>query len=113
MSHLKKSNPRGWYRNLKMLMKVDSRNDKPEVESIKHMSPSAQAEVIADSFAKVSQEYLPIDRSKIELPELQEDDILKIGSEEVLEVLRSLKLNKAAPKSDVPARILKRFAEQL
>ena len=63
VSHLKKSNPRGWYRNLEMLLRVDNRSDTPEVESIKHLSDSEQAEAIADSFA-ISNEYKkPIDRS--------------------------------------------------
>ena len=113
VSHLKKSNPRGWYRNLKMLLRVDNRSDTPEVESIKHLSDSEQAEAIADSFAKISNEYKPIDRSKILLPELSEADILRISNEEVLTVLRSLKTNKSAPQGDVPAKIYKRFAEKL
>ena len=87
-------NPRGWYRNLKMLLRVYNRNDMPEVDNIKHLTDSEQAEAIADSFAKISNEYKPIDRSKILLPELSEADILRISKEEVLTVLRSLKVNK-------------------
>ncbi len=113
VSHLKKANPRGWYRNLKMLLRVDSRNEVPQVENIKHLSDSEQADTIADSFAKISNEYKPIDRSKIPLPALSEADILRISSAEVLTVLRSLKINKAAPKGDIPAKIYKRFAEKL
>ena len=95
VSHLKKSNPRGWYRSLKMLLRIDNRNDMPEVESIKDLTDSEQAEAIADSFAKISNEYKPIDRSKILLPELREDDILRIRSEEVLAVLRVIFLLKS------------------
>ena len=96
-----------------MLLRVDSRNEVPQVENIKHLSDSEQADTIADSFAKISNEYKPIDRSKILLPALSEADILRISSAEVLTVLRSLKINKAAPKGDIPAKIYKRFAEKL
>ena len=96
-----------------MLLRVDNRNDIFEVESIKHLPDSEQAEAIADSFARISNEYKPIDRSKILLPELCEADILRISNEEVLAVLRSLKTNEAAPQGDVPAKIFKRFAEKL
>ena len=33
VSNLKRSNPRGWYRNVKMLLRVDNRNDVPEASS--------------------------------------------------------------------------------
>merc|ERR1712074_304418 len=88
------------YRSLKMLLRVDNRNDIPEVESIKHLPDSEQAEAIADSFARISYEYNPIDRSTILLPELCEADILRISNEEVLAVLRSLKTNEAAPEDE-------------
>ena len=113
VSHLKRSNPRGWYRNVKMLLRVDNRNDVPEVESIKHMTDTEQAEAIADSFAKINNEYKPIDRSRIILPTLSHADILRISNREVLEALRSLKINKSAPKGDIPAKIFKRFAVKL
>ena len=113
VSHLKKSNPRGWYRSLKMLLRVGNSSDVPEVESVKHMTDAEQAEAIADSFAKISNEYKPIDRSKIILPSLSHTDILRISNSEVLEALRSMKVNKSAPKGDIPAKIFKRFADQL
>ena len=44
---------------------------------------------------------------------LKDKDILKVSEKEVLEVLRNLKLNKAVPRNDVPAKTFKRFAELL
>ena len=79
----------------------------------KHLSDMEQAEAIADSFAKISNEYEPINRSKIELSEIAPDDILVVTDDEVLKILKGLKLNKAVPKNDVPAKVYKRFAEQL
>ena len=113
IGHLKRANPRGWYRNLKQLLRVDGKDDRPEVESIKNLSDSEQAEAIADAFAKISNEYQPINRAKIEQPFIRDEEILRISSEEVMQVLRTLKLNKSTPTNDVPAKIFKRFSEQL
>ena len=90
----------------------DSKDDKPSVEDIKHLSDAEQAEVIAESFSKVSNEYAPLDRSQIKLEEVKVEDYLDTDSE-VLEVLLALNTNKAVPKNDIPTKILKRFAVHL
>ena len=82
VSHLRTSNSRGWYRSLKELMKSGVRDERPECEQIKHMSDIEQAEAIADSFAKISNDYKPVDRSKLLLPVLNEEDYLKIASKQ-------------------------------
>ena len=72
-----------------------------------------QAEMIAESFAKISQEYEPLDRSAIKLPIPKEEDVLQVSESEVLEVLRSMDATKAVPKNDVSTKIFKTFSEQL
>ena len=79
-------------------MRTGTKSSSPEVESIKHLPDLEQAEAIADSFAKIRSEYEPINRSKIELPVISANDILVVSEKEVLEVLKSLKLNKACPR---------------
>ena len=113
MSHLRTSNSEGWYRSLKALMRSGGKDEKPECEQIKHLSDLEQAEAIADSFSKISNDYKPVDRSKFELPLLAEKDILRISETEVKHILKDLKLNKAVLKNDVPAKIYKRFSEYL
>ena len=55
---LKESNPRQWYSKLKRLCSYDQNKSDPIiVETIKHLSDKEQAELIADKFSKVSQEY--------------------------------------------------------
>ena len=110
---LKTSNPRQWYRSLKRLVGYDAKDDKPSVDDIKHLSNTEQAEFIAESFSKVSNEYAPLDRSQIKLEELNPDDYLDISASEVMEVLLALNANKAVPKNDIPTKILKRFAAHL
>ena len=101
---LKTSNPRQWYRSLKRIVGYDVRDDKPSVEDIKHLSDVDQAEFIAESFSKVSKEYAPLDRSRINLEEVKTDDYLDITDSEVLETLLSLNTNKSVPKMIYPRR---------
>ena len=64
-------------------------------------------------FAKISQEYEPLDRDAIKLPGVRQEDVLQVSESEVLEVLKSMDTSKAVPKNDVSTKIFKTFAEQL
>ena len=110
---LRTSNPRAWYRNMKQLTGYDAKEENPTVESIKHLSATEQAEHIAESFAKISQEYEPLNRSEIVLKKMDRSEFLKISASEVLDVLSSMDANKAVPRNDIPTKILKRFSSHL
>ena len=57
---MKSSEPKQWYSKLKRTSSVDqSKQDEVLVESISTKSDQEQAELIADEFAKVSNEYSP------------------------------------------------------
>ena len=60
VSKLRTSNQKLFYRNIKKITKMSTDNDKPEVEDIKSLPDSEQAEIIAESFAKISNEYDPL-----------------------------------------------------
>ena len=83
------------------------------MEDIKDYNDEEQAELIAESYAKISREYEPLDRSAINLPIIKEEDVLQVSESEVLEVLKSMDTNKAVPRNDVSTKIFKTFAEQL
>ena len=68
-------------------------NDTPEVEDLKSLPDMEQAEIIAESFSKVSNEYAPLDRSKIYLEEIKIDDYIKVTAKEVLDTLNALNAN--------------------
>ena len=93
-----------------MMLKYDQREDKPEVESLKHLSDVDQAEVIATKFQEVANEYKPLDAADVAIPPFSDDDILVITEAEVQTVLENLKLNKSERKNDIPAKVFKRFA---
>ena len=110
---LKTSNPRQWYRNLKKIAGYDAKEDKPTVEDIKSLSDSDQAEHIAESFSKISNEYAPLDRSVIQVEDVDRSDCLKTDSKEVFNTINSLNSNKAVPKNDIPTQVIKRFSSLL
>ena len=106
-------NPKSWYRQLKTITKISKSDDTPEVDDIKGHTDEEQAEMIAESFAKISKEYEPLDRSAIKLPILKDEDVLQVSEAEVLEVLKSMDTSKAVPRDDVSTKVFKMFAEQL
>ena len=77
------------------------------------MSDSEQVELIADKFAKVSNEYEVLDRKQIELQNYSIEDIPKITPGEVKLTLEELKLNKSERLNDIPAKIFKHFSNEL
>lgn len=113
VQHLKSANPRQWYRQLKKIMKYDEAEEKIEVDSIKHLSDHDQAEQISNNFAQISNEYDPLDRSAIDIPEFSNEEMPVISESDVREAMENLKTNKAERKSDVPAKIFKHFSKYL
>ena len=107
---LKTSNTNQWYSKLKRLCS-DEKTDDVQIESLKHLSVSEQAEAISDKFAKVSQEYKPIDKDEIKIPEYDKSSIPQFLPAQVVEKLRKLKVKKAVPPGDLPPVLLKTFAE--
>ena len=49
------------------------KTEKTECEEIREKTDQQQAELIADRFSAVSNEYSPIDESKINIPAVGED----------------------------------------
>ena len=84
-----------------------------EVENIKDHSDTEQMEKIADRFAEVSNLYEPLQRDKIDFPTFSVEDIPVISEQRVLEVLQNLNVSKSTRKSDIPAKILKRFSVRI
>ena len=69
--------------------------------------------MIADKFAKVSQQYERLKTDDVDVPQFSENDIPIVTTDDVIEVLSGLDTNKSNIQGDVPARIFKHFASQL
>ena len=111
---LKESNPRQWYSKLKRLCSYDQNKSDPIiVETIKHLSDKEQVELIADKFAKTSQEYDPLKKDDINIPDYDISSVPIILPSKVKSTLESIKINKSSPPGDVPPKLIKEFASEL
>merc|ERR1712079_931109 len=75
VKQLKSSNSKQWWTQIKKLVKMDNKDEKVEVEEIKHLSDEDQVNIIAQHFAKVSQEYEPLNKDDIKFPPFKSEDI--------------------------------------
>ena len=114
IQHLKNAKPKLWHRELKKLTSFDQHtSDEVIVEAIKDLPAQEQAELIANKFAEVSQEYDKLEDGDIDVPEFDIDDIPQVSEAEVIEALANMDTSKSDTKDDVPSKILKHFALQL
>ena len=111
---LKKSKPGQWHSKLKRLCSYDQKKAEPVVvESIKHLSDKDQAEAIADKFAKISQEYEPLNSDAINIPEFDEKSVPRFTPAQVQKHLQRVKTKKAVPPGDIPPLLIKKIAAYL
>ena len=86
------------------------KNEEIIVEEIKDLTDLEQAELIADEFSKVANEYKPLEADDIEIPSYSEEEIPQFEEKEVEQVLNELDTNKSNTNGDFPAKLLKNFA---
>ena len=111
---LKTSNVSQWFSKLKRLCSYDKIKTEPVVvDSIKHLDNQEQAEAITDKFAKVSQEYEPLQNSEIDIPDFDPEEIPVFKQEDVQKHLEKVKLKKAVPPGDLPPLLIRKFAKQI
>jgi hypothetical protein len=89
------------------------KTEKTECEEIREKTDQQQAELIADRFSAVSNEYSPIDESKINIPAVGEDLQVVFTPLKVLDQLLKLKTKKSTAPDDVPSTVIKEFAEYI
>ena len=114
ISKLRKSKPGKWYSELKKLTNFDKfKNEELVVESIKDLSAYEQAELIADKFSEVANEYDRLQTEDIDVPNFQEKEIPQFSEKEVEKILKEIDTNKSNVKGDIPADLLKLFSDKL
>ena len=92
VSDLKHSNPGQWYSKLKRMSSYDQlKCEQVNVEDISDFTDIEQAEMIAENFSKISNEYDPIDPTKIVLNEAND---------------KKIQTNTSTVKGDIPAKII-------
>ena len=113
VNDLKLTNPSKWYEMAKKIGAVNNSNDKElKVESLTGLGDAECAERIAQHFASVSQEYLPIDVSALPtfLPAPKPP---QVGELEVFERLKKLRKTKSTQPIDLPYKLRKEFSPEL
>ena len=114
VNDLKDSDPGQWYSKLKRMTSYDQlKSEQVNVLNICDLSKVEQAETIADNFAKISNEYEPIDPSKIQMNPKNDEPLPALEDYQVYEYLRKIKTNTSTAKGDIPAKIIKEFAPEL
>ena len=75
ISDLRTKNPSKWYSSLKRISAYDQRSEKVVIQEINHKDDQQQAEIIADYFSSIPNEYEPLKAEDIQIPEFSEDQI--------------------------------------
>ena len=87
--------------------------EQTECSEICHWPDLEQAEVIADRFSAVSNEYSHIDSTKLNIPLIPEGSVFQFSPLQVLYQLLKLKVKKSTGPHDIPAVIILEYAEFL
>ena len=83
------------------------------IEDISHLPDQEQAELIADKFSSIQNEYDPLKTEDINIPDFQEKDVPKFQPSQVWLHLTKIKTNKSTVPGDFPAKLIKHFAAYL
>ena len=101
-----------WYSKLRRITNFDQeKGEVLQVDEINHLNDQDQAEAIADSFSSISNEYDPVSREKITIPQFPKSPQFKPHT--IRKYLQNIKTNKSTAPGDIPARIIKEFEEYL
>ena len=113
IADLKTKSPGQWYSSLKRISSMDQHEDQISIDEISNLSEQEQAEVIADKFSSIPNQYEPLKKDDIKVPSFSPDDIPQVHPARVWQLLTQLKTNKATVSGDFPARLCKQFAAYL
>ena len=114
VEELKSKNPKQWYSCLKSITSFDQqKKEQPNVEEIRHLSDQEQADLIANQFAKIQNEYQPLKTDDISVPPFAKSEIPHFSPAQVWFALTKINTNKATVSGDIPAKLIKLFAAYL
>ena len=114
VDQVKESDPSRWYSMLIRISNYDKdKMDELKVEEINHLSYKEQAEAIAESFNKISQEYKEVNEAHIDMPEIPPGTTPRFTPFQIKHYLDIVKTNKATLPGDIPAKIVKSSSQVL
>ena len=89
------------------------KKDKLIIQDINHLSDEEQANLLADHFSKVPNEYNQLNTEDIQIPPFCDSDIPQLKQVQVWDILTRLKTNKSTIEGDIPAKIYKVMAAHI
>ena len=114
IAELKLKKPGQWYSCLKKITSHDEhQSKKPTVEEISPLADQEQAEKIAEQFSSIQNEYKPLKKEDISIPNFEEKDVPKFHPSQVWFALSRVPTNKATVPGDFPSKLIKHFAAYL
>ena len=114
VADIKLKKPGQWYSCLKKISSYDQlKNDQPVVDDISHLPDEQQAELIAQQFASIQNEYEQIKKDDIQIPHYNEKDIPQFQPSQVWFALSRMDTNKSTVPGDISAKLIKQFAAYL
>ena len=114
VSDLKTSNPSKWYSKLKRMSGQDKNDDAINVTELDGIYDKLQAEVIADHYAEVSNQFEPIQREDFkEYLDLTKFSPITVEPGKIMKIIEKINKKAATIEGDLPARIIHEFSEEL
>ena len=113
VADLKTKNPSQWYSSLKRISGEETKGQKVEIEEIFDKTDQEQAEIIADYFSSIPNEYDPLKDDDISVPPYTKSEVIQFHPSQVWLFLTKVKTNKATVRGDIPAKLIKEFAAYL
>ena len=110
VADLKNKSPGQWYSVLKRITSRDQRNEQINIDEISHLPDQEQAEIIAEKFSSIQNQYDPLKKEDIDIPQFSDKDIPQFHPAQVWLHLAQLKTKKATVPGDFPATLIKQFA---
>ena len=111
---LKSSDSKQWYSKLKRISSYNSHLLEPiQVSEISEHTDKDQAELIANKFSEISQEYDALNTCDIQIPPFTKESIPHILQEKVKQTLKHMKTKISTIPGDIPAAILKQISNEI
>ena len=109
---LKTSNPGKWYSKVKRMSSLDpTKEEKVLVEQLMGLPSSVQAELIADQFAAISNEYDPLKADEIDIPDsITSKPCPLFEPYQVYQKIVKMKKKSSTVQGDIPWRIILEYA---
>ena len=113
ISDLKSKKPSQWYSAMKKISGLDEKSLEVKISEISHLDDKEQAEILADYFSQIPNEYEALKSSDIDIPVVPDSEIPQFKPNQIWHHLTKIKTNKATVPGDLPAKLIKEFAAYL